>query len=653
MQHLRFGSPRWAAFLTFTLVLTAHGAAVQAQTSPTLTEPTPTDNPTPAAPSPTETQAPAQVLVGELVVTGVSGELENLVYKTIQTQPGKTTTVEQLQADVNNLYRTGLYRNVLVTPEDTPLGVRITFAVDPNPVLTKVSVQAVAAQPDQTLIPQAELDKIFGDLYGQRLNFNDFQTNSDRIQKVETWYKNNGFDLAKIVDLDTPTSDGQVNLMMVQGMVEDVKVRFVDSEGKEKKGKTKEYVIRRQLQLKTGQVFNRDVAQGDLRRLFDLGLFEDVKISFEPGSNPSQVVVNYDMVEGNTGSIAAGAGISSSSGLFGTISYQQKNIAGRNQQLSTDFQLGTRELLFDTSFTDPWIKGDPKRTSYTINAFRRQSISLIFDNGKKSVPLKVSGDTPRVVRTGGGVSFSRPLKPDALGNSVWSASAGLNYQRVAITNANGKREFIDAAGQNLSFSKTGRDDLLTLELGLARDLRNNKLQPTSGSLLRLGVEQTIPVGLGNIFMNRLRGSYSYYVPVQWLKFSKDQKPQALAFNVQAGTVLGDLPPYEAFSLGGSNSVRGFDEGTVGSGRSYFQATAEYRFPIFSIVGGALFADYGTDLGTGKDVPAQPGLFRGKPGNGFGYGVGVRVQSPLGAIRIDYGLASDGGNRIHFGIGERF
>jgi outer membrane protein insertion porin family len=114
-----------------------------------------------------------------------------------------------------------------------------------------------------------------------------------------------------------------------------------------------------------------------------------------------------------------------------------------------------------------------------------------------------------------------------------------------------------------------------------------------------------------------------------------------------------LPPYEAFSLGGTTSVRGYEDGDVGSGRSFVQASAEYRFPIISIIGGGIFADYGSDLGTGSSVPGNPAGVRGKPGSGFGYGAGVRVQSPLGSIRIDYGINSIGEGRIQFGIGERF
>jgi outer membrane protein insertion porin family len=114
-----------------------------------------------------------------------------------------------------------------------------------------------------------------------------------------------------------------------------------------------------------------------------------------------------------------------------------------------------------------------------------------------------------------------------------------------------------------------------------------------------------------------------------------------------------LPPYEAFALGGANSVRGYDEGDLGAGRSFLEASVEYRFPIISFLGGALFLDAGTDLGTGEDVPGDPAGIRGKPGSGYGYGLGVRIQSPLGPIRIDYGINDTGDNQIHFGIGERF
>ena len=71
------------------------------------------------------------------------------------------------------------------------------------------------------------------------------------------------------------------------------------------------------------------------------------------------------------------------------------------------------------------------------------------------------------------------------------------------------------------------------------------------------------------------------------------------------------------------------------------------------MGGALFFDYGSTLGSDDAVPGTPSEERELPGSGYGYGIGIRIQSPLGPIRVDYAINDDGGNEIQFGIGEKF
>ena len=631
----------------------------QAETAPTTDTETPETEQLPEFSQPTTPPEEPRVLVAEVAVVGVEGELEDIVYRSIDTEPGRTTTRSQLQEDINAIYATGFFQNIEVTPEDTPLGVRITFVVRPNPILNDVAVRTIPPDAEQQVLPQEKVDEIFQDSYGQILNLRELQ---DGIKQINEWYSENGYELAQVVGSPEVSPNGTVTLIVAEGVIEDIQVKYFDEENEPTEGNTRDFIVTREIELQPGDVFKKDTAQRDLRRVFGLGIFEDVRLSFSPGENPSKVIVNVEVVESSTGSVAAGAGISSSSGLFGTVSYQQQNLGGNNQTLGAEFQLGERELLFDLNFTDPWIGGDSNRTSYTLNAFRRRSISLVFDGDDDDIrTLEIeddgtegNGDSPRVVRTGGGINFTRPLADDPFSRADWRLSAGFQYQRVAIKDSDGdiaKVSRTQDGRQNLAFSDDGTDDLFILRFGATRDRRNSGLQPTSGSILRLGLDQTIPIGSGNILLSRLRGSYSYYIPVDLITFSEG--PQALAFNVQAGTVIGDLPPYEAFVLGGSNSVRGFPEGEVGSGRTYVQATAEYRFPIFRIVGGALFFDYGSFLGTDSDVPGEPSIRRNLPGSGFGYGIGVRVQSPLGPIRVDYAINDDGDNRIHFGIGERF
>ncbi len=642
------------------------GSSTPAPTSPEV-PPAPTETPQPTS---EEVQAPErQVLVSEVLVEGVDGELVDRVYEAISTRPGVITTRSQLQVDINAIFATGFFSAVRAEPSDTPLGVRVTFIVQPNPILK--SVQPTGNQ----ILTQAKVDEVFTPQYGKILNLRDLQTG---IKSINQFYQDKGFVLGQVTGSPQVSADGVVTLQVSEGVIENVDVRYKNKDGEPTKGRTKAYIVTREMRTKPGDVLNRDKLQADLRRIFGLGLFEDVQVALEPGQDPSKVVVNLNVQERKTGNFSAGAGFSSNSGLFGTASYSQNNLGGNNQKLNTQLQIGTREFLFDASFTDPWIATDPYRTSYTVNLFNRLTRPLVFDGGSTDINLGNTGDlgpfanpivapngqvqqfgdtgiTPRVNRLGAGISFARPLTkdPDKIARA-WVASVGVQYQRISIRDDDFRIAKFDVFGNNLSFSGKGQDDLFLVQLGISRDLRNDPQTPTKGSVLRVGLDQSVPLGLGSITLTRLRASYSYFVPVKLINFTKG--PQALAFNVQGGTILGDLPPYEAFTLGGGSSVRGYDEGEVGSGRSFLQASAEYRFPLLKFlggIGGVLFVDYGTLLGTQGNVPGQPGIVRGKPGDGLGYGVGLRVKTPIGPVRLDYGWTIDGGSRFQFGFGERF
>ncbi len=78
--------------------------------------------------------------MAEVKVSGVTGDLESEIYRVISTQPGRTTNRTQLQQDINAIFATGFFRNVRAVPEDTPLGVRVTFIVQANPVLRGVQI---------------------------------------------------------------------------------------------------------------------------------------------------------------------------------------------------------------------------------------------------------------------------------------------------------------------------------------------------------------------------------------------------------------------------------------------------------------------------------------------------------------------------------
>ncbi len=614
---------------------------------PPASEPPAADTPeTPAVETPAEPEEP-RVLVAEVLVAADEGELaadlENLIYSVITTRAGRTTTRTQLQQDINNIFATGFFADVDAQPRDTDLGVQITFLVQPNPVLTDVRLSG------NEVMPQSVVDDIFADQRGQIINLIDFQ---EGIIELNQWYQDEGYVLAQVVAAPQVSDEGVVTLEVAEGVIESIEVRYindlrqtVDEDGNPIQGRTHPYIITREFDTQPGEVFNQARIERDLQRVFGLNIFEDVVPGLEPAANdPRKVTLIVNVAERNTGSVAAGLGFNFTGDLFGTVSFRQDNFGGNNQKFSAEAQLSTRDILFDISFTDPWIAGDPFRTSYTATAFARLAENLNFTGGPTPINLE-NGDQVRIRRLGSGITFSRPL------DNGWVVSLGTLVQNVSARDGSGNLFAVDDNNSPLTNSGSGVDLLWTFPLSATLDRRNDAFNPTSGSVLRLNAEQSVPLGSGSIFMNRLRGSYSHYIPVGFLNFAEGG--QTIALNAQAGTILGDVPPYEAFALGGTNSIRGYDEGEVGSGRSYAQFTAEYRFPLFSFLGGVLFVDMGTDLGSGNAVPGAPGPSRGKPGSGYGYGAGVRVATPLGPLRIDYGFNDRGQGRIGFGFGERF
>ena len=302
-----------------------------------------TPAPNPSIPESTAREKPgsldepeSRVLIAEVVVKGVKRGLQDEVYKAVQTQPGRTTTRSQLQEDINAIFATGYFSNVKAIPEDTPLGVRVTFEVVSNPILKSVKVK------NATVLPQQVSKAAFANQYGKILNLNRFQ---EGIKKINKWYQDEGYVLAQVIDKPEVDKNGTVTIDIAEGVIEKIKIRFLNKQFndlecvKDNKGEftlkpvnqsgtsiysvngkplpscrnqTSERIITQRIKSKPGEVFNRKKIEKDLIRVFELGLFEDVSLSLEPDiSNPRKVVVIQSIVERSAASVSASGGVSS------------------------------------------------------------------------------------------------------------------------------------------------------------------------------------------------------------------------------------------------------------------------------------------------------------------------------------------------------
>ena len=689
----------------------------------------------PAAAQPPAAEAPLvetppvnepKVQLSEVVVDGLAGHpeqqrLEQAIYGAMTVTPGSQVTRSQLRKDLGAIYATGWFSDVRMVPKDGPLGVRLVVTALPYPVLSKVSLE-----PPDAKVPAKVVEETFAADYGRTINLNTLQT---RMQELQRWYADKGYSLARITGPGRIGPDGSVQLLVRQGTVLGVEVQFLDKEGNTTddkgrpiRGKTKTWVVTREISMRPGEIFNRRNLEDDIKRLYGTGLFSDVKVTLRPTpDDPGRVTIVLGVVEQSTGSLSGGLGYSQSQGVFGQVQVQDSNLLGRAWDISTSFTYGQFGGLFDITFTDPWIKGDPFRTAFRAKAFISRDVPQVFqsqDNGNfytvsdfyqapgtnfayniYNNPLNRSfgsvqqaesqspgyswfnydGNSVVVQRIGGNLQFIRPLNGgNPFIRAPWSLIAGLNAQQVTPMNVGGEtmpygvlnNDFFNSGGTDVpinsivcvAYNCANRNQLVGLRLATTYNTLDDPRNPTRGDFLSLGTEQFISVGPDSPTFNRLRGSYTHFIPVNWLKFFKGCRPgakpgqckQALAFQVSAGTVVGDLPPYEAFCVGGGNSVRGYYDCDLGVGKSFGEATIEYRFPLFSIVSGELFIDGGTTFGSQSNVPGNLGPLLGKPGEGFSVGTGVIVTTPVGPLRLEVASQDFTSNwRFNLGVGWKF
>jgi len=631
------------------------------------------------------------VVISEIIIEGWENhpegrKLELAAYDSMSIKPGGVVDNRILNQELNAIYASGWFSGVKIKSQDGPLGVRLIVNVVPNPILKKVELK-----PINSIVSNEYVDDIFKNYYGTTLNLKEFQ---NKVEIIKERYEKAGYSLARINSPDRISENGVVILKVSEGIISDVKIRFPNSDGdfiidgKSRKGKTKDWVIKRELKTQPGTIFNRKILEADIGRLYATSLFDDVKVSLGPDNlNPGQVIIFLDLSEQRTGSLTGGIGYSNGSGIFATIGLQETNALGRAWSTNFNLNFGEYSTTFNFSLSDPWIKGDKHKTSFRTNLFLSRDYPQEFKSEKNGRIYGVDDTTTStsdtfssvvLEKTGGGFSFSRPLNGgDPFKLAKWRVLAGMNFQKVKMIDGSGnKKPYGDTTPTTGNVSDIicigftpndgscpAENTLVSVIASTSRNNLNNSVNPTSGNKLTFGTEQFVSMGENSPTFNRMRASYSHFVPTKLINLTKacrssnansEDCPQAIGFQVKAGTILGELPPYEAFCMGGTSSVRGWGSCDLAVSKSFVEGTAEYRFPVWRMISGALFVDGGSDLGSQKAVPGKPGKLLQKSGSGFSLGGGVGVKTPIGPLRLDIASKDLSGDwRYTLGVGWKF
>ncbi|KAE9600369.1 putative bacterial surface antigen (D15), POTRA domain-containing protein [Lupinus albus] len=574
-------------------------------------------------------QSEERVLISEVLVRNKEGEeleRKDLEAEALQAlkacRPNSALTVSEVQDDVHRIINSGYFCSCMPVAVDTRDGIRLVFQVEPNQEFQGLVCEGA------NVLPAKYLEDSFRDGYGKVINLRRLD---EAISSINGWYMERGL-FAMVSDVEI-LSGGVLKLNVSEAEVNNISIRFLDRKtGEPTIGKTKPETILRQITTKKGQVYSMLQGKRDVETVLTMGIMEDVSIIPQP-ADTGKVDLVMNVVERPSGGFSAGGGISTAitsgplRGLIGSFAYSHRNVFGRNQKLNISLERGQIDSIFRINYTDPWIQGDDKRTSGTIMVQNSRTPGTIVHSNE-------DGDSNLTIgRMTGGIELSRPIRPK------WSGTAGLVFQHAGVRDDKGAPIIKDCYRRPLTASGNNHDETLLAKFETVYTGSGDH----GSSMFVLNLEQGLPL------------------LSEWLSFTRvnararkgfEIGPAHLHLSLFGGHVVGNFSPFEAFAIGGTNSVRGYEEGAVGSGRSYVVGSGEISFPMLGPVEGVLFSDYGTDLGTGPTVPGDPAGARLKPGSGYGYGFGIRVDSPLGPLRLEYAFNDKKYKRFHFGVGHR-
>lgn len=553
--------------------------------------------------------------ITEIGFDGAPKDVKARLYGLIQSKVGSSVKMETIKSDVTALGGTGIFSRISPTFNSVPEGVKLKYQLTANPVVYKLDIQGNTVFRTQFL---AELLNIQA---GSVLDLNYVK---ERLKEIETLYLKQGYILVSFPDVHM-TEDGTLHITVEEGTIEDIKL--VGNE------KTKDHVVLRELRFRKGQPFNKFLASRSMERLYNLGFFEDVNMKLLPGEGSSHsVIVEIDMIEQKTGIVTVGAGYSNSDGIVGMVEVGDSNFRGTGDKVNVHWEFGGsgRGKNYQFSYTRPWIndKGDSLGFSLYNRIYQYDDFDATGNTVAEYQKRKKGWNL-----TWGRVSDEYRTNYLNFESTKEALNSGINPGPV-MQNIDKETQGKWATAIVNNFGRTN-----SMTFTHVYDSRDNYFNATKGKRFSCSL-QWGGHGLG--------GNFDFYKFTTEGRFYKQLgNGHVLALRLMGGYISGHISYSDLFSLGGANNLRGYEDDQF-KGDKMYAATLEYRLPIAKKVQGVLFTDVGSTWGIDR---GQIPWYKDDRSIHFSAGVGLRLQTPIGPVRLDYGYGKKG--KFHFSFGTQF
>jgi outer membrane protein insertion porin family len=376
--------------------------------------------------------------------------------------------------------------------------------------------------------------------------------------------------------------------------------------------KSRDKVIRRELRVAEGELYNGTQLNKSRDRLKRLGFFKEVDFTTSQGSTDEKINLDIKVEEAPTGAFSFGAGYSSIESLVGTASVSDRNLFGLGYSGALIFRLGYQVRDIRLSFTDPYFLGYPYAAGFDLYSENRE-----FDTYSYKI-------------TGGDLRFGKELTEDIRADAMYK------LETINVFD-------IDEGASRFIKEQEGRKTTSSIALTFSMDTRDSYYAPSRGSRHSLSLENAGGILGGDNYFVRVSGESSWFFPLP-LNTVLNLRGKAGFIEPYSGR---EAPIYEKFFVGGLYSIRGFEYGMAGpideneeplGALKMIVFNSELLFPLSRELGlrGAVFWDIGKGFDRFSDIaPLKTGA-----------GVGIRWFSPMGPILVNLGF------NLHPGKGEK-